>query len=100
MMTPREGVIFASLDALPNGLPGFMKDWDVFDVPKALAKAHMSCNNLVLNDRTVVVPAEEALDFVSEALKARMFDVVRLPYRVPCMVGGSFRCAHQPLVRV
>tara|TARA_B100000927_G_scaffold283055_1_gene270385 strand:- start:89 stop:1096 length:1008 start_codon:yes stop_codon:yes gene_type:complete len=100
MMTPREGVAFASLDALPNGLPGFMKDWDVFDIPQALAKAHMSCNNLVLNDRTVVVPAEEALDFVSDALKARMFDVVRLPYRVPCMVGGSFRCAHQPLVRV
>ncbi len=100
LMTPREGVAFASLEALPEGLPDFMKDWDVFDIPKALAKSHMSCNNLVLNDRTVVVPAEGALDFVADGLKARKFEVVRLPYRLPCMVGGSFRCAHQPLVRI
>jgi glycine amidinotransferase len=99
MMTPREGVVFAALEALPEGLPAFMKDWDVFEIPKALAKSHMSCNNMVLNDRTVVVPSEEALDFVADGLKARQFDVIRLPYRVPCMVGGSFRCAHQPLIR-
>jgi|TARA_B110000914_G_scaffold224785_1_gene243594 N-dimethylarginine dimethylaminohydrolase len=100
MMTPREGIVFASMEALPQGLPGFMKDWDVFDIPKALAKSHMSCNNLVLNDQTVVVPAEEELDFIAQGLKIRKFEVVRLPYRVPCMVGGSFRCAHQPLIRV
>ena len=99
MMTPREGVVFASIEALPQGLPDCMKDWDVFDIPKILAKSYMSCNNLVLNDRVVVVPAEEPLDFVAKALKARKFEVVRLPYRLPCMVGGSFRCAHQPLIR-
>ena len=99
MMTPREGVVFAALEALPEGLPNFMTDWDLFDVPKVLAKAYMSCNNLVLNDRTVVVPAESELDFIADGLKARKFEVIRLPYRVPCMVGGSFRCAHQPLVR-
>jgi len=40
-----------------------MSDWDVIEVPKALAKAHMACINLVLNDRTVVVPSEEPLNF-------------------------------------
>lgn len=100
MMTPREGVVFASLDALPEGLPGFMSGWDVVDVPKALAKAHMGCNNLVLNDRTVVVPSEQALDVIADALRARKFEVIRIPYRVPCMAGGSFRCAHQPLIRI
>ena len=100
LMTPREGVVFASIEAFPKGLPDFLKDWDVFEVPKALAKSHMGCNNLVLNDRTVIVPAEEALDFVAQGLKARQFEVVRLPYRLPCMVGGSFRCAHQPLIRI
>lgn len=99
MMTPREGVVFASLDALPEGLPAVMSDWDVVDVPKALAKAHMGCNNLVLNDRTVVVPSEEPLNVIADALSARNFEVIRIPYRAPCMVGGSFRCAHQPLVR-
>ncbi|MDN2565531.1 hypothetical protein N1F89_04800 [Aquibium sp. A9E412] len=100
LMTPREGVAVASLEALPDGLPDFMKDWDVVAVPKAMAKAHMACNNLVLDDAHVVVPSEEALDPIAEALKQRRFEVTRIPYRVPCMVGGSFRCAHQPLVRV
>ncbi|MBC6408435.1 MAG: hypothetical protein GDA40_10180 [Rhodobacteraceae bacterium] len=59
----------------------------------------MACNNIVLTDRTVVVPGEEALDFVADPLAKQGFEVIRLPYRVPCMVGGSFRCAHQPLVR-
>ena len=100
MMTPREGIVFAAMEALPDGLPNFMKNWDIFDIPKALAKSHMSCNNLVLNDRTVVMPEEDELDFIAEGLKHRKFEVVRLPYRVPCMVGGSFRCAHQPLIRI
>jgi glycine amidinotransferase len=100
LMTPREGVAVACMEALPEGLPAFMKDWDVFSVPKSLAKGHMGCNNLVLDDRTVVVPSEEALNPVAEALSARQFEVIRIPYRVPCMAGGSFRCAHQPLIRI
>lgn len=99
LMTPREGVAFACLDALPEGLPNIMRDWDVVDIPKDLAKAHMACNNLVLNDHTVVVPSEEPLDIVARELKNRRFEVTRIPYRVPCMAGGSFRCAHQPLIR-
>ncbi len=100
LMTPREGIAVACTQALPAGLPGFMADWDVVDVPKPLAKGHMGCNNLVLNDRTVVVPSEEPLDIIADALKIRAFEVIRIPYRVPCMVGGSFRCAHQPLIRI
>lgn len=99
LMTPRDGVALACLAALPQGLPAFMSGWDVIDVPKDLAKSHMACNNLVLNDRLVAVPSERPLDGVAEALHRRGFEVIRIPYRVPCMVGGSFRCAHQPLVR-
>ena len=83
LMTPREGVAFACLEALPKGLPDFMSDWDVFSVPKTLAKAHMGCNNLVLNDQTVVVPSEEPLNIIAEALMARKFEVIRIPYRCP-----------------
>ncbi|NNF80719.1 MAG: hypothetical protein HKN05_22060 [Rhizobiales bacterium] len=43
---------------------------------------------------------EEPLEPIAQALKERKFEVIRTPYRVPCMVGGSFRCAHQPLIRV
>ncbi|GAB5468182.1 MAG: dimethylarginine dimethylaminohydrolase family protein [Rhodospirillales bacterium] len=99
LMTPREGVAFACLEALPEGLPSYFDGWDVVAVPKALAKGAMGCNNLVLDDRNVVVPSEPELDPIVEALEARKFEVIRIPYRVPCMVGGSFRCAHQPLIR-
>lgn len=100
LMTPREGVAVACLEGLPAGLPEFMRDWDIIDVPKVLAKGSLGCNNLVLDDRTVVVPSEEPLDPVARALKERAFEVIRIPYRVPCMAGGSFRCGHQPLRRV
>jgi len=32
--------------------------------------------------------------------QARQFEVIRPPYSVPCVVGDSFQCAHQPLRRV
>jgi N-dimethylarginine dimethylaminohydrolase len=99
LMTPREGLAVACMEALPDGLPEALKDWEVIEIPKALAKGHMGCNNLVLNDQTVVVPSEAPLDGVAEALAERSFEVLRIPYAVPCMVGGSFRCAHQPLIR-
>ncbi len=99
LMTPREGLALACLEGLPQGLPRSMADWEVIEVPKALAKAHMACNNLVLDERSCVVPAESPLDPIAAALESKGLEVHRLPYRVPCMAGGSFRCAHQPLIR-
>lgn len=99
LMTPRDGLAFAATEALPDGFPDFMRDWEIVDVPKAQAKSVMACNNLVLNDHTVVVPSEPELDVIAEALRTRRFEVIRIPYRLPCIIGGSFRCAHQPLIR-
>ena len=47
----------------------------------------------------VVVPAKEAHNAVCDALRRRRFEVIRLPYEAVYRVGGSFRCAHQPLIR-
>ena len=43
---------------------------------------------------------EPALDGVAGQLKKRRFEVIRLPYEAVYRVGGSFRCAHQPLIRI
>ena len=43
----RIAAIAPKLPALPKGLPDFMRDWDIVNIPKPLAKAHMGCNNLV-----------------------------------------------------
>jgi glycine amidinotransferase len=99
LMTPREGLAVACLEAFSAGLPEPLRDWEIIDVPKAVAKTNMGCNHLVLDDRNVLLPSETAHDPVADALRARGFEVMRLPYEGPCEAGGSFRCAHQPLRR-
>lgn len=100
LLTPREGVAIACLEAFPDGLPAYLKDWDIIDIPFEITKAHMGCNNLTLNDHSVVIPSGEIHDPLEKQLKARKFEVTRLPYESVYWVGGSFRCAHQPLIRV
>ncbi len=62
-----------------------------------------SCKTLMcarIDDRTVVMPAGEPHDAVAGALKARKFEVIRLPYDAVYCMGGSFRCCHQPFIRL
>lgn len=99
MLTPREGVAVVCLESLPEGVPECMKDWDLIDVSYEVTKMHTGCNNLTLNDHTVLMPTGEAHDRVAGELKKRRFEVSRLPYDAVYCMGGSFRCAHQPLIR-
>ena len=100
LLTPREGVAVLSLECLPDGVPEHIKDWDLIDIPFEVTKVHMGCNNLTLNDRTVIVPSGEPHDYLAGELKKRRFDVIRMPYDAVYCMGGSFRCAHQPLIRL
>ncbi|WP_436643156.1 dimethylarginine dimethylaminohydrolase family protein [Microbaculum sp. FT89] len=99
MLAPREGVAVVSLECLPDGVPDCIKDWDLIDVPFEITKVHMGCNHLVLNDRTVMMPEGEPQDALAAALKERRFEIIRVPYDEVYCLGGSFRCAHQPLIR-
>ena len=100
LMTPREGVAAICTAAMLNGVPDYLKDWDLIDIPFENAKVYLGCNNLVLNDQTVILPEGEPHDRLAGELKARKFEVIRLPYDAVYCVGGSFRCAHQPLIRL
>lgn len=100
LMTPREGLAVVCEEAFSKGLPECIRDWDRIVVTKEAAKRHMACNNLVINDHTSMVPSEEPLDFVAAELSKRGIEVIRTPYEALGRVGGSFRCAHQPLVRI
>ncbi|MCP4328197.1 MAG: hypothetical protein GY791_07160 [Alphaproteobacteria bacterium] len=100
LSTPREGVAAVCKSAMIEGIPDCLRDWDIIDVPFEIAKIHLGCNNLIMNDRLVVMPSEQAHDTLAAELEARKFDVVRLPYGDVYAVGGSFRCAHQPLIRL
>ncbi|MDX1643035.1 MAG: hypothetical protein R3244_01615 [Thermoanaerobaculia bacterium] len=99
LCTPREGVAIACLEAFVDGLPAAIADWDVIAVDERLCNEHLATNHLVLDDRTIVVPSEPEHDAVVAELERRRFEVIRLPYGAVYRVGGSFRCAHQPLIR-
>jgi len=99
LMTPREGVAVACLEAFPNGLPQILRDWDIINVDFETAKYHCGVNHMVINADTVLLPSEEAHDPLAAALKQRKFEVPRLPYGAVYAFGGSLRCAYQPLVR-
>ena len=83
-----------------DGAPDFFRDWDIIDVPYEISKVYLGCNNLIMNDHYVVMPAEEPHDALAAELKDRAFEVRRMPNGDAYVAGGSFRCAHQPLVRV
>jgi len=100
LCTPREGLMIACLDALPTGLPRFMKDWETIEISKRAAVETLAANHLVLNDQTILIPAETEHDPMERELARRGLEVVRLPYGHVYRCGGSFRCAHQPLIRV
>lgn len=100
LLTPREGVAVLSLESLPEGVPEALKGWDLIDIPFEVTKVHMGCNNLTLNDQTVIVPSGDPHDYLASELEKRSFEVIRLPYDAAYCMGGSFRCAHQPLIRL
>ena len=99
LMTPRDGVAAMCTEALLDGVPEYLRDWDIIDIPFDTAKVYLGCNNLVMNDHFVVMPAEAPHDPLARELKKRSFEVHRMPYGEVYKAGGSFRCAHQPLIR-
>jgi N-dimethylarginine dimethylaminohydrolase len=100
LMTPREGLAVVCTEAFPDGLPRFLESWEKIEIPFKAAKYSVAINQLVLNDRTVLLPSESEHDHLASALKSRGFDVPRIPYKGVYQFGGSFRCAYQPLRRV
>ncbi len=89
----------ACLEAFVDGLPEPIAGWDVIPVDEQLCNEHLATNHLVLDERTIVVPSEPEHDTIVAELERRRFEVIRLPYGAVYRVGGSFRCAHQPLIR-
>jgi len=100
LCTPREGVAIACTAAFTNGLPDYIRDWDIIDVDPIYCNDALGTNHLVIDDRTVMVPSEDEHDHIAAELKKRQFEVIRMPYGHVYRCGGSFRCAHQPLIRL
>lgn len=94
---PRPGLVIACLEALPEGLPGMLRDWEVIDVTYEEAQ-HLACNGLILDAGTYVM--DRTHQRVAEQLARRNVNVITTPFNLPALFGGGLRCAHHPLVRL
>jgi N-dimethylarginine dimethylaminohydrolase len=97
LCTPRPGLAMICREAFPDGIPSFFKDWDLIDVSVEDANQKSGTNHLVVDEKTIMVPAE--LPNLSEALTKAGQEVIEIPFSSMIWQGGSFRCWHHPLVR-
>lgn len=93
----RPGLALACLEALPDGLPPGLEDWDIIHVTLEEAK-HLGCNGLVLDANTYIM--DQAQVRIGDQLLRKGVDVIAIPYDLPALFGGGLRCSHHPLRRL
>ena len=97
LATPREGLAIICKEAFVGGLPAFLKDWKLIELPYVEAKEMLGCNGLVLDEKTIMIHTD--LPHLSKALKKAGQEVIETPFDAVYQFAGGFRCWHHPLVR-
>jgi glycine amidinotransferase len=97
LATPRPGLALVCQAGFLQGLPEFLRDWELIEVSAEDAETKLACNGLVLDEKTILV-AEE-LPHLAEALTKAGQEVLTTPFDAVYLWGGAFRCWHHPLVR-
>lgn len=97
LATPRPGLAIVCREAFTNGLPDFLKDWTLIDVPFKDAKQKLGCNGLVVDQKTIIIA--EGLDYLAKGLRDAGQDVIETPFDAVYQYAGAFRCWHHPLIR-
>jgi N-dimethylarginine dimethylaminohydrolase len=97
LCTPRPGLALVCRSAFLDGLPRFLKGWNLIDVAERDALGLLACNALVLNPRALIVVDQPA--YVGEQLERAGQTVYPMPFDLVTPLGGGFRCWHHPLKR-
>ena len=97
LATPREGLAIVCKDAFVDGLPDFLKDWQLIELPYKEAKEMLGCNGLVLDSKTIIIHTD--LPHLGKALREAGQEVIETPFDAVYQFAGAFRCWHHPLVR-
>lgn len=93
----RDGLMIVCEEALINGVPEPLRDWDRISVPyKDIA--YLAVNGLPINESTYILDPQ--FEYIAEQLRARGIVVEYVDFRISRSLGGSFRCSTQPLVRI
>lgn len=94
---PRRGLAVVCRDGFVDGLPSFLKDWELIEVSAKDAEEKLATNMLVLDEKTDLIASE--LPELGEALTRAGQEVIATPFSAVYMWGGAFRCWHHPLIR-
>ena len=97
LATPREGLAIICKEAFVGGLPDFLKDWQLIELPYHEAKEMLGCNGLILDSKTIIIHTD--LPKLGEALRDAGQEVIETPFDAVYQMAGAFRCWHHPLVR-
>ncbi len=83
-------------DALLEGIPEQLKDWDKINVSLEEA-SKLATNGLPINENVYITDPE--FKFIGEELEKRGMTVEYVDYKISRSFGGAFRCSTQPLLR-
>ncbi|MGI9517608.1 MAG: arginine deiminase family protein [Pirellulaceae bacterium] len=97
LATPREGLAVICSEAFVDGLPEFLKDWQLIELPYHEAKEMLGCNGLVLDSKSIIIHTD--LPHLGKALREAGQEVIETPFDAVYQWAGAFRCWHHPLVR-
>ena len=92
----REGLLVYCPEALPEGLPPLLRDWDAVTVDLDQASS-LATNGLPIDPGLYVT--DPAFAFIGERLTAHGVRVEYVDFAVTRSLGGSFRCSTQALLR-
>lgn len=92
----RDGLMVVCEEALLNGIPEQLKDWDKISVTLEDA-SKLATNGLPINENVYITDPE--FKFIGEELEKRGITVEYVDYKISRSFGGAFRCSTQPLLR-
>ena len=95
--TPRPGLAVACMEAFPDGLPDYFKDWKILEVSYEDAHVRLGTNVLVLDENALIMDTQSPK--LAKALRKEGIEVFETPFDALYKFGGAFRCWHHPLVR-
>lgn len=97
LSTLRPGLAVVCKAGFTEGLPSFLKNWDLIEVSPEDAEEKLAANVLVVDEKTVIVARE--IPDMADALTRAGQNVITTPFSAVYLWGGAFRCWHHPLLR-
>lgn len=93
----RDGLMVVCEEALLNGIPEELKDWDKIYASLEEAKA-LAVNGLPINEQVYI--ADPEFESIGHQIEERDIHVEYVDFSISRQFGGSFRCSTQPLLRM